>query len=260
MKKLITGLAVLAFGAISASSAFADGAPRRGGSIKDVPPAAPVCGTSTYNWNGAFAGLQLGTAAFRSRIESDDLIIGGGQREEDGFAIGGVVGYNWQKCNTVFGIEAEFNWTDIERNFGVNLFTIPLFNATSSMDWYGALKMRTGFAFDNLLLYLTGGIAFANIEHTGTNNTFGGAIPAGLVTMNSADTRWGWVVGAGTEYALTNRITWRSEATYTRFETKDFALNLNAGLIAPGLPTIPLANLNAQDEVWMIRSGINFKF
>ena len=69
--------------------------------------------------------------------------------------------------------------------------------------------------------------------------------------------RWGWVVGAGTEYALTNRITWRSEATYTRFEDKDFNLNFAPGVIAANAASL---RLNAQDEVWMLRTGLNVKF
>lgn len=258
MKKLIAGIAVLAIGAITAGTASADG-PRRG-SIKDAAPPPPTCGTSAYNWNGAFAGVQLGTAEYRSAIDTDSLLIGGGQREDTGFTVGGVIGYNWQKCNTVFGIEGEFNYTDVDRPFSVNLLNINLFNARSTMDWYSALKLRTGFAFDNLLLYLTGGIALANIEHTGTNNTFGIPQLAGLVTMNNSDTRFGWVAGAGTEYALTNRITWRSEVTYTRFEESEFNLNLNPGVIIPGAPVIPLARLTAMDEVWLVRTGINFKF
>lgn len=256
MKRIITGIAALAFGAMTATVAQADGMARRGGSIKDAPAAAPTCGTSAYNWNGGFAGLQLGTASYRNTTAIEDVLGIATSREETGFTIGGVIGYNWQKCNTVFGIEAEFNWTDIERDSNLNLDGLGLgagnlFSAKSTMDWYGAIKMRTGFAFDHLLLYLTGGFAFANIEHVGNDN-FGLGIG-----FNSSDTRWGWVVGAGTEYALTNRITWRSEATYTRFEDKDFNLNIPAGLIGPNAGAI---KLNAQDELWMIRTGINFKF
>ncbi len=127
------------------------------------------------------------------------------------------------------------------------------------MDWYGAIKLRTGFAFDNMLLYLTGGMAFASIEHTGSNPALlGGIIPAGVINFNDSDTRWGWVVGAGTEYALTNRITWKSEATYTRFEDQNFSLNLNAAAL--GGPSGALATINAMDEVWRITTGLNFKF
>ena len=252
MMTFIRGLGAVVFGAAISSSAFADGLPR-GGSIKDVP-AGPTCGTSAYNWNGAFAGVQLGTANYRSNVAIEDVLGITSQREETGFTIGGVVGYNWQKCNTVFGIEAEFNWTDVERGWGLNLAGVglgagPLFTARSSMDWYGALKMRSGFAFDNLLLYLTGGIAFANIEHRGADTVTGNAF-----TFNNSDTRWGWVVGAGTEYALTSRISWRSEATYTRFEDQNFNLNINLGGATGAL------RLNAQDELWLLRTGLNFKF
>ena len=55
MKTLITGIAAVAFGAITATAALADGMPR-GGSIKDAPM-GPTCGTSAFNWNGAYAGV-----------------------------------------------------------------------------------------------------------------------------------------------------------------------------------------------------------
>lgn len=215
MNKLLS-IAVVAAGTVAATAAFADGMPR-GGSIKDAAvPAA--CGTSAHNWNGAFAGVQVGTSEARSTL---GILNVSSQREDSSFTVGGVIGYNFQKCNTVFGVEAEFNWVDHDMSRGLSLAGIGgpgnLFNTRSTMDFYGALKLRTGFAFDSLLLYLTGGLAFANIEHRGSNPAIdlgGPVIPAGAISFNNSDTRWGWVVGTGTEYALTNRITWRSEVTY----------------------------------------------
>jgi len=268
MNKLLSGVSAAALCAIAASSAMADGM-ARGGSIKDAPM-APACGTSAYNWNGAYAGLQVGSSNYRSAIGVNDLLGIGGQREDAGFSIGGVVGYNFQRCNTVFGIEGELNWVDNEAAWGLDLTTaantlfpgvgaVNLFNAKTTMDWYGAIKLRTGFAFDSLLLYVTGGLAFANIEHKGSNPAlFGIPQTAGIISFNDSETRWGWVVGAGAEYALTNRITWKSEATYTRFEDQNMNLNLNLG--AFGGPSGPIATLNSMDEVWRITTGINVKF
>jgi outer membrane immunogenic protein len=256
MKKLIASFAMIAFGALGASGASADGM-ARGGSVKDAPAAA-TCGRTAYNWHGAYAGVQVGASSYRSTTAIADVLDIAGSREDTSFNIGGVIGYNWQNCNTVFGLEADLTWANVDRDWGINLGGLgfgglgQVFSANSSIDLYGAIKLRTGFAFDKMLLYVTGGVAFANIEHSGANNAIGG-FPAGLVSFKSDETRWGWVVGAGTEYALTNRITWRSEATYTRFEDQSFNLN-----IAP-LPGAAI-KLNAQDEIWMLRSGLNFKF
>jgi outer membrane immunogenic protein len=251
---------MFAIGALGASVASADGM-GRGGSVKDAPAAAS-CGRTAYNWHGAFAGVQVGASSYRSTTAIADVLDISGSREDNSFNIGGVVGYDWQNCNTVFGLEADLAWANVDRDWGINLgaLGIPgvgqIFSAKSSMDFYGALKLRTGFAFDKMLLYVTGGIAFANIEHSGANNAIGGFIPAGIVGFKTNDTRWGWVVGAGTEYALTNRITWRSEATYTRFEDQDFTLNFTP----PGGPATPILKLNAQDDIWMLRTGLNVKF
>lgn len=257
MKKLFASITILAFSALGASGASADGM-ARGGSIKDAPAAA-TCGRSAYNWHGAYAGVQIGTSGYRSTTAIADVLDLAGSREDTSFNIGGVIGYNWQNCNTVFGLEADLAWANVDRDWGVNLGGVglpgQLFSANSSIDFYGSIKLRTGFAFDKMLLYVTGGIAFANIEHSGSNNANALlGIPAGLFSFKTDETRWGWVVGAGTEYALTNRITWRSEATYTRFEDQDFNLNISP-LLGGGA-----IKFNAQDEIWMLRTGLNFKF
>lgn len=254
MKKLIGVLAGIAAGALFSTAAVADGMR----SMKDAPVAVASCGVTPVNWSGAYAGLQLGVANYRSAVTLEDILGLASQREESGFTIGGTIGHNWQRCNTVFGIEAEFNWTDVDRSWGINLAGLGappplanLFNAKSSIEWYGAVKARGGYAFDNMLLYLTAGIAFAEIEHSGLDTI------VRRVGFNSSDTRFGWVVGAGTEYALTKNITWRNEATYTRFEDKDFNLALG-GLL--GAPPNAALKLNAQDELWMLRTGFSFKF
>lgn len=230
--------------------ALADGMP--GGSMKDAPMAGG-CGIAAANFGGAYGGIQLGTGSYRSTVGIEDVLGISGTREEEGFVLGGVVGYNWQRCNTVIGLEGEFNWTDIDRKWGIDLTGLGfgpanIFNASSNMDFYGALKVKTGLAFDNLLVYVTSGIAFANIEHKGLDTIIG------QVGFNESDTRWGWVVGAGTEYALTKNISWKNEATYTRFQDTDF--NLTAGALLPGAAI----KLNGQDELWSLRTGLNFRF
>lgn len=252
MKIAIGALAGIAASLLLTSGAIADGM----GSIKDAPGVATACGTTAVNWNGAYAGVNLGVGNYRSTVAIEDILGIASQREEMGFAVGGAIGMNWQRCNTVIGIEAELNWTDVDRSWGINLggLGVPppfnnLFNAKSSVEWYGAVKARAGYAMDSMLLYLTAGIAFAEIEHSGLDTIIR------QIGFNSSDTRFGFVVGGGAEYALTKNISWRNEVTYTRFEDKDF--NLSLGALAPPGTNI---KLNAQDELWLVRTGLSFRF
>ena len=54
---------------------------------------------------------------------------------------------------------------------------------------------RLGYAADHALLYVTGGAAFVSNETS---------IPSTGITIGGDDTRVGWTVGAGFDYAFTN--------------------------------------------------------
>ena len=72
-----------------------------------------------------------------------------------------------------------------------------------------SIRGRLGVAFNNSLLYVTGGVAFADIEHTYVfaNTRFEGI----------SSTRTGWTVGAGWEYGFTPNWSARLEYRYYRF-------------------------------------------
>ena len=74
--------------------------------------------------------------------------------------------------------------------------------------WQGSIRGRLGYSFGQALLYATGGVAFANMR---TFYTSFGASQA------FSDTRAGWTLGAGLEYALSRNWSIRAEYRYTDF-------------------------------------------
>jgi hypothetical protein len=102
-----------------------------------------------------------------------------------GVAYGVQGGYNWQFRCTLFGIEADYNWTNIDHDF---VRTGPLGLATltvsSSLQSFGTVRARSGVIVDNLLLYVTGGLAYAHessawVTRIGVNYRFGGGYGGG---------------------------------------------------------------------------------
>jgi outer membrane immunogenic protein len=86
---------------------------------------------------------------------------------------------------------------------------------------------------DRVMVYGTAGIAFANIENRYTatlpaGNIFG--VPGGTTTATFDETRWGWTIGAGIEYAIMSNWTARFEYRYTNYS----AYNNAAVLLASG--------------------------
>src|SRR5829696_4609751 len=116
------------------------------------------------------------------------------------------------------GVNAGYGWNNGDDNTCLGC----------SNDWFATARVRVGYAFDRVLVYATGGIAFT--DHSGNNRGFGGfnsgaQLPAAFYVSpgaaltgsfvgnggglfgksNSNDT--GWVLGAGVEYAWTNNLT-----------------------------------------------------
>ncbi len=140
-----------------------------------VQPAAPRLLRSAP-FAGAYIGAAVGYA--RQRVEVTNETVGAPAQgltfsDNDGsVTFGGYVGYNWQRCCSpfVFGIETDFNYLDTSPT-GLDIEPGPSATETASlesnMNWFGTLRGRAGYVVhDHLLLYATGGLAYAKVDHT----------------------------------------------------------------------------------------------
>src|SRR4029453_1285096 len=105
-------------------------------------------------------------------------------------------------------------------------FFDPLTPVTYNLrsDIQGSIRLRLGIAFDRVLLYATGGAAFAGIE-----NVYTIGLPV-FLTESVSRTRSGWTVGGGLEYAVANNWSVRAEYRYSdfgRFVDYPFAVRVN---------------------------------
>ena len=80
---------------------------------------------------------------------------------------GGHAGYNWQFGQVVLGIEGDAEGADVSSN-GTGHFGVTPYTFHSSMDFDASVRGKLGYAFDRVLLYGTGGVAFGDVTKTGT--------------------------------------------------------------------------------------------
>jgi opacity protein-like surface antigen len=80
-------------------------------------------------------------------------------------------GYNFQTGSWVLGIEGDFSWSGIKKNFddsAPELFfcTIPdsPIKCATDLRWLGTDRARLGYAWDRLLVYGTAGVAYGNVR------------------------------------------------------------------------------------------------
>jgi len=257
MKRLLlAAVAVVAFTGGSATAA--DIAP----SYKAPPPPRPACA----QFGGFYIGGNVGAATYDwtwndrdswARNEFDGGLPDSTRGTKSGFIGGLQGGWNWQSGCTVFGIETDWSWASIERtreitdgDAGAALDTLTVSN---KLRWLGTTRTRAGVVVDNLLLYVTGGLAYARFDRTFT------AIDQGVSaeTFSSTNTRWGWVAGVGTEWALWNNWSLKSEALYVRFQESETNFT-SAVAIANGNGAIK--RFDHHDSAWIARVGLNWRF
>jgi outer membrane immunogenic protein len=208
--------------------------------VRPAPaPMAPVVyAPQAYNWSGFYIGGNIG-GGFADSSWSDPFSGGYNRFDKGGFIGGGQIGVNAQFNWLVVGVEGDFDWTGLTSS-GSDSFRNAINNKT---EWTSTATGRIGAAFDRLLVYGKGGVAFAH-DNSSLSDVFG-------ATASTSMTRTGWTAGAGLEYALDRNWSTKLEYDYLGFGAE--ALNLPT-------PAFPGYASNASLNVQEVKFGINYRF
>lgn len=232
--------------AVAALSGWLAAAPAIAADVAPAPPPpakAPPYIAPLYDWTGFYLGGHVGPAWSSSTIgdptgaafapRGADVNVSG-----SGWLAGGQMGYNRQLGAWVFGIEGDLSYTDIRGSttspFGAGITTQP--------NWLGTVTGRLGIAWDRTLLYAKAGAAFGEVDYT---------VRAPTVVSRGTDTRTGWTVGAGAEYALWDNWSVKAEYNYIDLGTRTVTTTSPAG---PPLPA------DAKVTEHMIKLGASYRF
>ncbi|MGB3899418.1 MAG: outer membrane protein [Mesorhizobium sp.] len=163
---------------------------------------APVASATVYDWSGPYLGVQVGYGAgeFLADFGPANLSI-----DVDGFVAGGYAGWNFQNGNFVYGLETDFNYSDVKKS--VSILGV---DGKTGFDWYGSTRARVGLAVDRFLPFATVGVAYAKAYAQETGDP------------KESKTYVGWAAGAGLEYAFTDNLIGRAEYRYHDFGSKDW--------------------------------------
>jgi outer membrane immunogenic protein len=127
-----------------------------------------------YSWAGPYLGGNLGYGW--GSVDNNPT-------KPSGFVGGVQAGYNFQTGQAgqwVFGLEGDIQVTGADDTFAPWKFSNP---------WFGTVRGRAGYAFNNILFYGTAGLAFGELR----GMTFG---------MSESHTNAGWTGGVGAEFGL----------------------------------------------------------
>ncbi len=132
-------------------------------------------------------------------------------------------------------------------------------------NWIATSTVRLGIAKDHWLFYSKTGAAFAHENYglglSGANQGFGPVGNFGFASTAN-DTRVGWTVGTGVEWAFSDNWSAKVEYDYVYFGSKatDFSgVIANPGGGAP-ITNATIFNTNNTQSVSEVKFGINYKF
>ena len=91
---------------------------------------------------------------------------------------------------------------------------LGLVSATTNIDWVATVRGRVGYAFDNILLYGTGGVAALGAKTSLSLVPGGAACGAILTGCAGASRQIGAVIGGGVEYGITPNLSAKLEYLY----------------------------------------------
>lgn len=250
--------------------------------FRSAPSAPYDYGTPLFTWIGFYVGVNAG-AGFGT--DAGRVVASGftpangfaagpptgsfgpvrGPEPGIGFVGGGQAGYNIQSAQVVYGLEADIDYFGAgaggSRTFAdPAVFTAP--NSTLTLGqrggsgYLGTVRGRLGYAgFERTLLYVTGGLAYGDYGPTYGVARFNNGAGPQVVQFDGGsggDTRIGYAVGAGAEYAVTTHVSAKAEYLYTDIGDRSYALtNPNTGA---------LLRARSDGSAQMVRLGLNYRF
>ena len=212
-------------------------------SIKDAPSTA----WHAYKWTGAYVGGFAGTTWgdehwFTSVINTRD---DPGFR---GYLLGGQAGYNVQVGRFVYGIEGDYGWSNAKGGKACTGGATPFFfTCEAEVNSLASLTGRVGHTWGRALFYAKGGLAAGEATaQTSQNQNL--PVPPSNTPVNG-ESKWllGWTVGAGMEFALTDR--WSAKAEYMYYDLGQDNFRIDGPLVA-----------DADVKGNTVRIGVNYHF
>jgi len=268
--RLLAGIAITA---IMAGSAFA----------ADIPLKAAPAPYLTYDWSGFYIGGVIGGQWSRVETSAFDPTFGlfgvpggllgapGARTFDTNSFIGGVEGGDrYQFGKLVVGWEADVVWGD--RSGTVTTTCCNGFNGlvpanalvttiSANERWTATATSTVGIAHDRWLIYGKAGVAWTHNDFTVNSTLLGAPFFSGTGGNADNNSRVGWTVGTGIEWAIWNNWSIKAEYDYLDFGTRAASINGSVGFLnAAGLPvTVPVNALVENDvRVNQFKAGLNW--
>ncbi len=220
---------------------------------------------SRYDWGGLYIGAHLGGALSLTDVKDPfGPSLYGDTVRSPGPLAGGQIGYNWQIGRGLLGLEADASWSDLfgtDTCFAYSGYYVSA-NCRSDVSAFGTVAARFGWLVGpdaGTLLYGKAGGAWLHQDIDATTNG-----DPGYPATSTSGTRWGWMLGAGIERALSRSWSINGEYDFLTFGDAGFSTPTGSFQPAPAptpanLITVPPTSTEASQNAHLFRVGVNYR-
>ncbi|KEG21114.1 outer membrane protein [Bartonella bacilliformis] len=239
---------------------------------------SPIISVPTFSWTGLYLGGQIGGLSGKHDFKAVGIDSEWPFADKD-LKVSGFVGGLYAGSNIdlgsglVLGVDTDILWADKEGKLSSNhkaetvndeddfkqIFDENKIevaegqikeltqNFSLKEKWAGATRVRIGFGADRIMPYITGGVAYTQVQAIGSailkgvkdTGTEGGGgtegdgaskavraealdvLASGTIT-DEKKTMLGYTLGAGVDFAMTDNVILRTEYRYSDFGKKKF--------------------------------------
>jgi outer membrane immunogenic protein len=240
-----------------------------------VEPVAPLA--LPFDWTGLYVGVNAGYAlgggdatlvtnglpplpapAFPPGLPPFPGVPSGfpgdlGNVSTDGVLGGVQAGYNIQFGTWVVGVEGDIDYFNGDDEQSL-VWPLGTDRVEAEYSWLATVRARAGYAMDNFLIYVTGGVAVADVEMT-----YEFERAAGSDSLSESSTSVGWVAGIGAEYAFTRNWSVKVEGLYADLGSESFEIRQE--VLPPFYGAPPLTGEGeVEHNLTIFRAGVNYRF
>ncbi len=223
----------------------------------------PVVAPPAFSWTGFYLGGQIGSFSGKTALSYlKDKDIGKWTPVDKGLLpklsgfIGGIyAGSNIDIDNGfIIGVDTDMIWSDkkdtkdieppnekksrvaledseetTSRSISREDLAVVVTESVQHIlkqKWSGATRVRVGFAIDRVVPYISGGIAYTQLQNTfklKVADTAGRAIDFSDFLHDEKKTMVGYTFGGGVDFAMADNVIVRAEYRYSDFGKKKFA-------------------------------------
>jgi opacity protein-like surface antigen len=234
---------------LAAVASVALAAPAIAADLGPPPPAYAPIVRSVYDWTGFYLGGHVSYSWSNADATTTSLASGAplatATTDTSAFHGGGQLGFDYMMpSGVVIGALADLSSGQNNSSTSTSAF------GTSSSKYQtvvsGTIRGRLGYAIDRVLVYATGGWAWADAQtqRTQVTGSVGNAVAGTFESVNSLPD--GWTAGGGVAFAFAQN--WNAFAEYRHANLKNTV-------------NFPISQLSTSSStnVSVIEVGLNFK-